>query len=197
MPFRTTHRASLAIWVVLTVGMISNAFSGDSDVATRLRSLVASFSCDLPPGVDDFQPLLGISDHESAREALAREFIELYRRSGKESSWDDAAVSFYIAQTRLARNRGNLVEDLRVAKAWSDWYQRGANPFKSDEYLIQAVTNKRDFYVSACRDRNSDLVWIAQMQRDLNALRREKSKPWLSQRNRLICDIKETLGCRK
>jgi hypothetical protein len=89
-------------------------------VDEKLDTLLTGFSCELPVGFNDFQPLLGIAPGDRARETLAREYIELYRRRGGWRTWDDAALSFFASQSRLAYSRGWLVEYPRRAKWWVD-----------------------------------------------------------------------------
>ena len=173
------------VFVLLGCGSPANAKDASA--------ILAEFVCPTPPGIGDFQPLLNLSPNDKDLGKLAREYIELKRRSIKES-WDVAGSVFTIEQTLFTGYRNYVPEFARRAREAVRQYKEGTFPF--NESLEQHLGRLKGQYDKECQARNQELVILAKLDPKLDTLRQEPSKPWLSPQKRMPCPIQRTPTCR-
>lgn len=154
---------------------------------------VNSWTCNAPSGRASFVPLRGIQSADTARATLVREYVELERRRDK-STWEHSAIAILTQQSSLNRSASNVDEYKRRAGVIVDQANGGINT--STLPITEQVTQLREQFQAECKHRNDLLTRLVAEQKDLDALRLERLKPWLNENLHLPCLLVQSRSCK-
>ncbi|HUX62175.1 hypothetical protein [Sulfuricella sp.] len=184
------------VLVVFTFAQCSKSGKGSAPALTadEVTSKLAQFqTCPILPDIARLQPLQGIDPKDSAKEQLAREYIELKRRA-IDDKWDVAGTVFSVEQAQYAIHRGYVDEYPRRAIEAVQQYIHGTYPFT--DALDDHLAGIKAMYDKDCEAQNKALARMVALEPELAVLRAEPVKPWLNPKRKLPCPVMRTPACR-
>jgi hypothetical protein len=193
----------LAVVAILVAGVLFVYFQTRSTASSveeeptglaLLATQVGGWRCTAPAGAEGSKPLYYLKAGDSDQLSEARERIELIKRRGK-MDWKDAAWRFSQEQSVFNTSYKFMPENQRraalsVQNAIDGKFTMGGTP---ENYVAELKSQ----YDKDCKDSNGYRKAMLKEEPERIALRAEKDKPWMSEKNKLPCTVADVDNCMK
>lgn len=192
----------LAVVAILVAGVLFVYFQTRSTAPSveeptglaLLAKQVEDWQCTAPAGADGIKPLYYLKAGDSDQVSEARERIELVKRRGN-MDWKDAAWRFSQDQSVFNTSYKFMPENQRraalgVQNAIDGKFMMSGTP---ENY----AADLKNQYEKDCKESNGYRTAMLKEEPERIALRAEKDKPWMSDKNTLPCTVADIDSCMK